>query len=315
MTSALDKTNVQTQLTEAFRVRMREYVASMSEDDLRRWESLPATERVKEFITAFNNLVKDADWPANLPKFKRPEVQRDAVDTGITSADGRLNPPVTEFLAELGDAVFAADAVAAGGGYLYRNMDGAVPPKVVLGQQVFRGRIEPTDHKQALLDIYTDSEGAAGVLMNYVSTNVMTAGVAKKEVPCMSACTDADNTLGRKPTWQYAFPAPALSDVPLAKVQEQLGVSARQAASPAEKKWVLRSNSGDIDGAGVIAFVCDARADEHVFFRTVAIGTQAAFKAYGTFGGTESYRGRWKKLDDASVTRYWSVTEKYGLRP
>jgi hypothetical protein len=221
--------------------------------------------------------------------------------------DAARGDKLAQFLAELDKADFYADKAVGGNGYLYRNVGPPVDPPLVIDQGEIRGRLTMGDGAATLRELF--NSGIDSVIATYVHSNDLMAN--GKALACMSACPEANSNLGRSPLWEFAFPTPDLKVVAKGTLTAELGVTALEVDKLGKTDWTVRTDSGGVTDAQIIALVCSARAKEHVLLTTVPLGPGHAFRSCTG----APYQRRWKKLDAKTVEDYYTLARKYGVQP
>jgi hypothetical protein len=277
------------------------YVATLEGTEKERVQGLQDVELNKALLMAYllAEARKENKGGKALPAWKLTKPSQDAeTEVRGARADKLKADNRAAFILGLNPFLAPATVAQGGGTFLYRNVGNPVTPALVIGQRVYRGRyaMEP-EHVGVLRRIYQNSPSA--VIIGYVGTNEMFAPTGE-QIQCMSMCTNPDDTLGNSPVWKFACPTPPLQVVPPATIVTDLGVTLAQASGLQDTAWSLRTNSGAIAGATVVAFVCNGRADEHIFLTELPLGPGFAFRKYQG----EAYQCQWKVLSDTTVTAY-----------
>ncbi|HWE56649.1 MAG TPA: hypothetical protein VG435_14145 [Acidimicrobiales bacterium] len=245
--------------------------------------------------------------------FWRDKALNAAVDHANRIITGALDE--SQKIVAIGKELPGSMFVDPAGDNLFRNASAFLSPQTLLDQGCLRGRMEPDDPVAGLKRIFADPKGAFAVVDGYVRKPSGSGGMTLSsgpEVAAMSATTARDNTLGNSPTWQYTFPRPELSKVEPDTIRADLGVTESQARNLEGTAYELKSDSGGIAGATILAFVSTASSKEHMFLTTLDIPGDLAFRAYTGIPQT-TYRTKWKRLNADTLDLYTTATEKYDL--
>jgi hypothetical protein len=280
------------------------YVGTLSVEERAQLQTLDGTklnEKLREaYTTAKTEKVEPplTGWKLTAPsQAAEKEVRGSRVDKQKSDERATFLLAVNAFLAPA--------AVAAGGGaYLYRNVGSPVTPAMVIEQDCYRGAVVMADHVAVLTRIFRNNPD--GVIEGYVRSNEMFAPTGQ-QIACMSMCTNPNDSLGRSPEWKFACPAPALQVVPAATIALDLGVTALQSTGLQATSWSVRTDTGAIAGATIVALVCTGRANEHIFLTHIPLGAGFAFRRYQG----EEYQCQWKILNN--LTAYTQLASTHNM--